>query len=200
MDNHQRPPQQSEIDRPTLLKLSLGSGLLWVIIGAIIIYFVQESSFHEVLTDGIAYELQILSGTIAGVIFGLMAALLMKHPSMQEITDEYYIIKEIKKIELKTFDIFQVSIIAGITEELLFRAAIQPLIGVWWTSLIFVGIHGYISFRSIEHITFALFVFLLSTVLGVMFIHFGIISAMIAHAVYDVIVMYLVRNKQAPGE
>lgn len=194
--NHKLPDSKpEELTRSSLLKLSLGSGLLWVLTGAIIIYFFQDLTITEVLTDGAVFGNQLLTGTGAGVVFGLMAALLMKHPSMEIITEDYFIVKEVKKIDLKSFDIFQISVIAGITEEFLFRAAIQPLLGVWLTSLIFVAIHGYISFKSAAHITFALFVFLLSTVLGMLFIYFGILSAMAAHAVYDIIVLYLIRNK-----
>lgn len=189
------PQQQPELDRSKLLKLSLSSGLLWVLLGALIIYFFQEPTVLDVLLEGLGMDVQFITGTGAGIVFGLMAALLMKHPTMEIISDDYLILKEIKKLDLKRFDIFQVSIVAGITEEFLFRAAIQPLIGVWLTSLIFVAIHGYIKLKSMAHITFALFVFLLSTVLGLLFIYFGIVSAMVAHAVYDIIVLYLIRKK-----
>lgn len=195
MTDYSDDPQTEELTRSTLLKLSLGSGLLWLIIGTIIIYFFQDLTIPEVFTNGAAIGNQLVAGFGAGIVFGLMAALLMMHPSMKIISEDYFIVKEIKKIDLKSFDIFQISIIAGITEEFLFRAAIQPLLGVWLTSLIFVAIHGYISFKSAAHITFALFVFLLSTVLGILLIYVGIISAMAAHAVYDIIVLYLVRNK-----
>ena len=195
MNNNIDTPQPEELTRSTLLKLSLGSGLLWLITGSIIIYFFQDPTISEVLKSGAEMGNQIIAGTGAGIAFGLMAALLMLHPSMKIISEDYFIVKEVKKIDLKIFDIFQISVVAGITEEFLFRAAIQPLIGVWLTSLIFVAIHGYISFKSAAHITFALFVFLLSTVLGMLFIYVGIISAMAAHAVYDIIVLFLIRNK-----
>jgi len=195
MDNFPTEPNQKEFTRSSLLGLSFGSGLLWVLIGSIIIYFFQDSGILEVLFTGLTIEIQLLAGVGGGVIFGIMAGLLMKHPSMDIISEDYFIVKEVKKLELRSFDIFQISIVAGITEEYLFRAAIQPLLGVWLTSLIFVAIHGYISFKSAAHITFALFVFLLSTVLGLLFIFFGIVSAMVAHAVYDIIVLYLLRNK-----
>ncbi len=191
----QQNPELPELSRSKLLQLSLSSGLLWIILGAGIIYFFQEPSILDVLMDGLGIEVQAITGTGSGIVFGLMAALLMKHPSMEIISEDYFIVKEIKKLNLKKFDILQISLVAGITEEFLFRAAIQPILGVWLTSLIFVAIHGYIKIKSLAHITFALFVFLLSMVLGLLFIYYGIFSAMIAHAVYDIIVLYLIRNK-----
>src|SRR5690625_6068387 len=68
------------------------------------------------------------------------------------------------------------SVVAGISEEFLFRAAIQPLLGVWLTSAIFIGIHGYIRFSTFPKLLYTLFTFLLSCALGYLYIAFGIRS------------------------
>jgi len=62
-------------------------------------------------------------------------------------------------------------------------------LGIWLTSLIFIGIHGYIRFKTFRHILFTGFTFLLSSVLGVLMIYFGILAAIIAHTVYDIILL-----------
>ena len=64
-------------------------------------------------------------------------------------------------------------------------AFIQPLLGIWITSIIFVGLHGYFKFKSAGHIIFGVLMFGLSMGLGYLFEEAGLIAAMVAHAVYD---------------
>jgi len=68
-------------------------------------------------------------------------------------------------------------------------AFIQPLLGIWITSIIFVGLHGYFKFKSARHIIFGVLMFGLSMGLGYLFEEAGLIAAMVAHAVYDLIML-----------
>ncbi|HET8866603.1 MAG TPA: CPBP family glutamic-type intramembrane protease, partial [Gracilimonas sp.] len=77
----------------------------------------------------------------------------------------------------------------------LFRGAIQPLLGNTLTSMIFISIHGYFKFRSPAHIFFGVLMFGLSFMLGLLFEHVGLISAMIAHTIYDLIMLHVIQNK-----
>lgn len=97
-------------------------------------------------------------------------------------------------MNLNRFDRWQLSLFAGAGEELLFRGAIQPLLGIWVTSAIFIGIHGYFKFTSIGHIIFGVMMFSLSIMLGYLFEHAGLIAAMSAHAIYDVIMLKMVQK------
>lgn len=83
-------------------------------------------------------------------------------------------------------------------EELLFRGAIQPLIGIWFTSLIFIAIHGYIGFRSFGQALFTLLLFGLSMLLGWLFMVIGLVAAMTAHAVYDLLMLWWVSARTDP--
>lgn len=182
-----RSPTTSETSK--LTKLSLASGLLWIVIGFTIIHFFHDRSVLNILSEGSAIWVQVLIGLLAGWVFGEIGRWMFKNPKLKQTLDDYLIMKELKKISLTNPQIFQISIVAGISEEILFRAAIQPLIGIWLTSLVFIGIHGYIRFKTPGHSLFTLFTFLLSVLLGLLFLQFGIISAMIAHAVYDIILL-----------
>ena len=51
----------------------------------------------------------------------------------------------VKSMNLNFIDVVFLSVCAGVGEELLFRAGIQPLLGVWVTSVLFVSIHGYLN-------------------------------------------------------
>jgi len=185
-------PEPSETS--TLTKLSYASGVLWIVIGFSIIHFFHDRSILEILSDGTSIWTQILTGIIAGWIFGIIGRWMFRNPNLKKTLDDYLIIKELKKFSLTNLQILQISIVAGISEEILFRAALQPIIGIWLTSLIFIGVHGYIRFKTWGHSLFTIFTFMLSVLLGLLFIYFGIISAILAHAIYDILLLRELRN------
>ncbi len=181
-------------DTSTLTKLSAASGVLWIVIGFSFIHFFHDRSILEILSDGTSIWTQILIGIIAGWIFGMIGRWMFRNPKLKKTLDDYLIIKELKKFSLTNPQILQISIVAGISEEILFRAALQPIIGIWLTSLIFIGVHGYIRFKTWGHLLFTIFTFLLSVLLGLLFIYFGIISAILAHAIYDILLLRELKN------
>jgi membrane protease YdiL (CAAX protease family) len=184
---------------PNITKLSLISGAIWMILGALIIYIGQDRTLLEVFTDGASIWIQITTGTAFGILFGVMGIQLMKDPTLKKALSEYEIIKTLNELKLGKAQQISVSAVAGITEEFLFRAAIQPIIGIWLTSLIFVGVHGYIKITTVPKFLFTLFTFLLSMMLGYLYMAFGLYSAMLAHFVYDVIVLWK-HTKEAKKE
>lgn len=181
-------------DRRTLYYASVFSGLIWLILGSLILYYFQDKTLFSLIAEQQNWLLQILTGSMFGVVLGVAAVLLIRHPAYRHILKDYAIIRQIQEFSLTPVLIFFVSIIAGITEEVLFRAAIQPLLGVWITSLIFIAIHGYIRFKSANHFLFTLFTFVLSMVLGLLTMYLGVVSSMAAHAIYDVIVLFGIKK------
>jgi membrane protease YdiL (CAAX protease family) len=93
-----------------------------------------------------------------------------------------------------------ISIIVGVSEEIMFRAAIQPLLGVWLTSMFFTVVH--LNFAASERKNtdwlLALFsigsIYAISVILGFLFIRFGLLSAIAAHIIYDMLVLLAYRN------
>lgn len=173
----------------SLIKLSLFSGILWIVLGFITIHFFHDRSILNILSGSSSIVIQILTGIIAGWLFGEIGRRMFNNPKLKKTLDDYLIIKELKKFSLSSTQVLQISVFAGISEEILFRAALQPIIGIWLTSLIFIGVHGYIRFNTRGHTIFTLFTFLLSVLLGLLFMQFGILSAILAHTVYDVILL-----------
>ena len=196
MEDLQSPESPgSSQNKINIINLSVISGLAWVGIGALLIYFFHDETFSENLIKGWAFSAQLLIGTLAGLAFGGAGILMMKQPQLRAAVDQYAIMKQVKELSLSHSQIIVVSLIAGITEEVLFRAAIQPLLGIWVTSLLFIAIHGYVKFGSIPQAIFTLFTFLLSMMLGLLYMHFGVVSAMAAHAVYDYVVLYKISTE-----
>jgi membrane protease YdiL (CAAX protease family) len=87
---------------------------------------------------------------------------------------------------------------AGVGEEVLCRGALQPLLGIWWTSLLFTLAHyGTGGFKSMNPTKFgyAGFVFLASVLIGHVLIEIGLIAAAVLHSVVDVFGLVVLRRE-----
>ena len=188
------PPQRQSEKQPPIQLISLMSGLFWVFLGFIIIYFFQEKPIWQPLVEGLEIWIQLLTGSLFGILFAFLAIQLLHNEQMKSVIESYGIIQQVRELKLTPVQMISLSVVAGISEEFLFRAAIQPLLGVWLTSAIFIGIHGYIRFSTFPKLLYTLFTFLLSCALGYLYIAFGIYSAMLAHAVYDMIVLWKISD------
>lgn len=197
---NQSNTEEPEIDSHKLLLVSIISGLIWLLIANLIIYFIQEEKLANLFFAGQHFLIQIGIGLGAGITFGIAGIGMIRMPSFRKILDEYAIIRQVKQMDLSVNEIVYVSLVAGISEEILFRGAIQPVIGIWLTSILFIGVHGYIRMQSIKHVLYSFFTFLLSCMLGGLFIYVGLISAIIAHFIYDVVVLYGIKKMLDPQE
>ena len=86
---------------------------------------------------------------------------------------------------------------AGIGEELLFRGALQPIVGVWWASLIFTLAHfrtGQFHLMNWQKLIYATSVFVAGLFLGYVFSEIGLIAAIVTHATVDVVWFFSVRR------
>lgn len=190
------PQSPSSASKPNSISyLALVSGIIWIFAALPFIYWLQDSTLAKIVASEVDILFQIAVGFLSGTLFGAFGYVFAGHPGIKKISDEYYIIRQIKELNLSNKQIFLVSLSAGISEEIFFRGAIQPLIGIWFTSALFIGVHGYIRFQSPAHFLFALFTFVLSMVLGWLFIYYGLIAAITAHAVYDIIVLYKISKR-----
>jgi hypothetical protein len=82
-------------------------------------------------------------------------------------------------------------------EELLIRAALQPLLGLWWSSALFTLAHWRTAalVRSAANRAFYLInVFIVSLALGLLYEHVGLLAAILAHATIDIAALYSMRN------
>ena len=101
------------------------------------------------------------------------------------------------RLDLSGLNPVWISLAAAIGEELLFRAALQPMLGVWITSLIFLLTHTPVyQFRKLDKATLvqAAGVFGASVVLGFIYQYVGLLAAVLVHVAIDVVGLYVVRN------
>ena len=189
-DRHQN--EHPRISGTELFLLSLGSALLYAFIAWIIFYYFHEDSPLEIIFAGLPVVQQIGVGVGFGCLAAAGVGFITYQPPVSGILRDFAIIDFVSNTRFTFFDRVQVSVFAGVGEEFLFRGAIQPLLGVWWTSVIFVALHGYFHFKSTGHIIFGLMMFSLSVGLGFLFEWAGLIAAMVAHTVYDFVLLQAV--------
>jgi hypothetical protein len=89
-----------------------------------------------------------------------------------------------------------ICLMAAVSEELLFRGALQPLIGNFWTSALFAAIHV----RYLRHWLPTLTVFAASLALGWAFARTGtLVAPVTAHFLIDMVNGYMLRRKSTHG-
>lgn len=178
-----------ELSGSRLLMLSVVSASIYLVLSLLIYHFIHGVGIREAFGHGLSVNLQFLVGIISGGIAAALIGFMIIREPVAGVLDDFYIVKAISEIRLNNFDRFQLSLFAGTGEELLFRGAIQPLLGIWITSIIFVGLHGYFKFKSTGHILFGALMFGLSVLLGYLYKEAGLIAAMTAHTAYDFIIL-----------
>lgn len=157
------------------------------LIGFIVAYYALDLMPIEVLQNKRSWEENITIGIGVGVLSGLIARQVILLPFMKPVLHHYG--KVIGSLRVKNWQIWFVSFCAGAGEELLFRGALQPMLGIWVTAIVFVAIHGYLNPWDWRISFYGVVMTLLIACLGWMTDYFGIVSAMIAHMMIDVILL-----------
>ena len=185
--------------RKTLFQLAGASLVLFTIAGWALMQYFGPQSLLLSLNQGLALPLQLLIGASFGLFLGVMAWWLISQPYFYQ-TREFFI-NIIGPWKLSWMEIVFVSCCAGIGEEILFRGAIQPWLGIWWTSLLFVVLHGYISPFNIPLSAYGFFMVLVIVLIGWAAIELGLIVAITAHTIIDVVLLHkLTRSYPASSE
>ncbi|MFW6347862.1 MAG: CPBP family intramembrane glutamic endopeptidase [Cyclonatronaceae bacterium] len=188
-------PTSSQALRRKIRRASWLSGLLWLGLGTLLILFIQQQPWLSAFSAEYSYFSQLLAGSGAGLAAGNLAVRMMQMKAFRNISRDYPIVGLIRQADLKRGDILSISVVAGISEEWLFRAALQPLLGLWISSFIFVALHGYFKFKNAAQIFFGVFMLLLSLLLGLLFEYIGLLSAIAAHILYDIVVTHGLRTQ-----
>jgi len=188
------PPPQTAARAPIRLVSQILTCLVFCVIAAPIIWFSRP---HPVaLFSRPAGPLtQLLVGQVLALIAGvgswLMFKLTARSASSARTIDSY------SRLDLGGLNPLWISIAAAIGEEMLFRAALQPLLGVWIVSLLFLLTHVPVyRFRKLDGaaIAQAAGVFGGSVVLGFVFEYVGLLAAMLVHAWIDIVGLLIVRH------
>jgi len=158
----------------------------------IIWYFFGKTDFWLLLENKRNPFLQILVGLLFGGISALIAIQIIRVPAIEKASRKYS--QLMARLKLTMPLIILISIAAGVGEEILFRAVIQNLIGLWPAAVIFVAIHGYLNPMNWGISLYGIYLVIIAACFGYLYNNLGIWSAAMAHAIFDFVLLYYVKN------
>jgi CAAX protease family protein len=165
-------------------------------IGILLITYLQKKDVQQVLLGGKPYYAQVLTGFSFGTLSSLLAIVLIRGKKFKSVRSFFENL--MRELNPSFLNILFYSFCAGIGEEVLFRAGLQPLIGIWPTSVLFVLLHGYITPANINLSIYGFFLIVICSGFGYLFNFLGLTSSCTAHFVYDVAMFGVL--KYAPHE
>jgi membrane protease YdiL (CAAX protease family) len=92
-----------------------------------------------------------------------------------------------------------ISLAAGVSEEILFRAALQPLIGIWFASAVFAVAHlrtASVAGSPLKKVIYLANVFVVGLALGLVFQRIGLLTVILVHAIIDFVALRSMRRLQ----
>lgn len=154
------------------------------------IHWLSVLSLHE-LTSPI-----ILIGIELGFIYALFALAVSQHPYFEEMSNKQ--VQLLKSLKLNWIDILFISICAGVGEEILFRAGIQHWLGPWFTSILFIALHGYIHPFSFKKSLYGMLILPFVLILAFAYEFYGLWFCIAAHFSYDLLLfrVFALQNKE----
>ena len=189
------PPQpQAQVRAPIRLTAQVLTCVGFTLIACLIIVVAQDE-FLSVIRGPMGIATQLLCGLVLSALAAVVSYVSFRLTAKSEATANT--ITAYGRLDLSGLNPVWISLAAAIGEELLFRAALQPLLGVWITSVIFLLTHTPVyQFRRLNRATLvqAAGVFGASVVLGFIYQNVGLLAAMMVHTALDVVGLYVVRN------
>jgi membrane protease YdiL (CAAX protease family) len=153
-------------------------------------------SLASTLMAGAPIASQVVWGAAMGLMFSIPVVIaILRLPVFLRLRE--HSIARSRMIDLRGFHPVWISLLAGIGEELLFRGAIQPLMGLWLTSAVFSLVHIQPSqYRALTAGTlwYAAFIFLVSLLLGAIYTNLGLVAAMAFHTTGDLVGLFALRH------
>ncbi len=129
--------------------------------------------------------IQVFAGVAGGFLLSGITWLMGKWKYLDDVNFDFTLRLGIFNFSLQ--EILFLSFCAGVGEEIVFRGMIQPWLGILTTSFMFIALHGYMSYSSWPKVIFGLILFAVGTILGILGEYLGLLAAIVAHIIYDVI-------------
>jgi uncharacterized protein len=181
-------------------RFGIGLALLQLV-GLLAIVFLINALFGPkplwaVVSDGRSLVWQVNAGIVLAIAFSVPALVaVLKLDFLRSF--KALLLELTQRVDLSGWNPLWFGLCAGIGEELLFRGALQPLLGIWWTGLLFALAHyGTGGFKSMNFMKwgYAAFLFLTSLMLGLVLTQIGLIATMVLHSVADAVIFFVLRG------
>jgi membrane protease YdiL (CAAX protease family) len=167
--------------------------LVLCLLAGAIIWFSQDAPL-AVFTRPAAPLWQLVVGQGLALLAAIASYALYRLSARSESTAKT--IATYSRLDLRGLNPLWMALAAAVGEEMLFRAALQPLLGIWITSLLFLATHVPVyRFRRFDRATLvqAAGIFGTSVALGFVFQYVGLIAAMLVHLWIDIVGLVVVR-------
>jgi hypothetical protein len=170
------------------MQLALATLIGMPLVALVVDHFSETVDLRtSLIGDGVFWR-QLLYGSIAGIVVAIIAQLLISSALLEKVNTSYANL--LGRFNLTWSEIVFVSLCAGVGEELLFRGAIQPFLGIPITSVLFVAIHGYLNPTNWRLSIYGLFMSVAIGVLGYFTVRYGLLAAIIGHTVIDIYLLH----------
>jgi uncharacterized protein len=186
------------LEKKTFIYLALFTLVGFSGLGYLIIENFLSLKFWEVLLSGEAIWIQVVMGLAFGYISAAIGWRIIETQVMLPVRNFFSHL--IQNFNLSFSEIIFISLCAGVGEEILFRGAIQPYLGIWATSILFVAIHGYLNPFNWRLAIYGIFMTIVIAGIGYLSIHFGLVTAIAAHTMIDIFLLYKLAHDQSPQE
>lgn len=184
------------MSRKTFFLLGLFTLLGFTSLGGLIIEQFQDRRFFNIFSGNYSIFMQIMIGLAYGYLAAWLAWQLIKTPILKSTLT--FFSNLVKRLNLRFIDIVFISFCAGAGEEILFRGAIQPYLGIWLTAILFVALHGYMNPFNWRISIYGILMCLIIAGIGFINDYVGLTSAIAAHFMIDVYLFMALTN--APVE
>jgi len=185
------------MNKRTLFLLGLLTLFGFSSLGGWIIEQFLDVRFFSLFQTETPWYTQIGMGLLYGTITAIGAWLIVNSDLLTDTRT--FFAKFIQQLRLSTIDILFISFCAGTGEEILFRGAIQPYLGIWITAVLFVAIHGYLNPKNWKLSIYGAYMCLVIGGIGYLCDYLGITAAIAAHFAIDVVLLYaLVKTPLSP--
>jgi membrane protease YdiL (CAAX protease family) len=172
------------LSKEMFMRMGIATLLIPLVITFVLYQFNFTSFLIPVLVGKFSIGIQILIGIAGGGCMMLLAFFMSKWEYLNEVQSKFTI--QLGGYQLTLQEIVFLSFCAGFGEEILFRGMLQPWLGIFFTAFLFIALHGYLSVKSSAHLVFGLALWSMGIGLGILGAYSGLISAAIAHMIYDI--------------
>jgi membrane protease YdiL (CAAX protease family) len=181
------------LKKNVLLRLALATLIGMPLIAILVDRFSESVDLRMALSGNGLWGQQVLWGSLAGLCIAMVAHLMIASPLLREVNTSYA--RMLGRFQLSFSEVLLISLSAGVGEEILFRGAIQPFLGVAVTSVLFVAVHGYLNPKDWRLSVYGVFMTIGIAWLGYLAETQGLLSAIIGHTIIDVyLLIYLQRS------
>ena len=185
------------MNRRTFFLLGLLTLIGFSSIGGLVIEQFQDVRFFSLFQKATPWYEQIGIGLLYGVITALIGWYIVNMTFLANTRT--FFARLIQGLNLSVPDILFISFCAGAGEEILFRGAIQPYLGIWITAILFVAIHGYLNPKNWRISVYGVYMCIVIAGMGYLSDYLGITTAIAAHFAIDVVLLYALIKTDIQG-